>query len=68
MKKNCKCYLFHVNFGTTTFYHELTPEEARHKMHEYASKYHQVSVHVLKNPSASLVGVEVIDRVSLDNI
>lgn len=44
MKKNCKCYLFRVNFGTTTFYHELTPEEARQKMHEYARKYHHVSV------------------------
>lgn len=36
MRKNCKCYLFYVNFGATTFYHELTPEEARQKMHEYA--------------------------------
>ena len=66
MKKNCKCYLFRVNFGATTFYHELTPEEARQKMHEYARKYHQVSVHRLKNPSSCLVGVEEKDRVSID--
>ena len=47
-------------------YHELTPEEARQKMHEYARKYHQVSVHILKNPSFCLVGVEEKDRVSID--
>ena len=68
MRKNCKCYLFYVNFGATTFYHELTPEEARQKMHEYAREYGQVSVHVLKNPSTRLVGVEAEDRVSLDII
>lgn len=68
MKKNCKCYLFRVNFGSTIFYHELTPEEARQKMHDYARKYHQVSVHILKDPSTCLVGVEVKGRVSLDNI
>lgn len=50
------------------FYHELTPEEARQKMHEYAREYRQVSVHVLKNPSTRLVGVEAEDRVSLDII
>ena len=57
-----------MNFGSTIFYHELTPEEARQKMHDYAREYHQVSVHILKDPSTCLVGVEVKDRVSLDNI
>lgn len=68
MKKNYKCYLFRVNFGATTFYHKMTPEEARQKMHDYARKYNQVSVHILKEPSTCLVGVEVKDRLSLDNI
>lgn len=68
MRKNCKCYLFCVNFGATTFYHELTPEEAQQKMHEYAREYSHVSVHVLKNPSARLVGVEAENMVSLDII